>query len=49
MLRPIALLFSCALALSAAPALDVWHAKPDIRTALDVPLKAHEGTVLVVR
>src|SRR5260370_13624782 len=32
MLRPLALLSSCALALSAAPALDVWHAKPDIRT-----------------
>ena len=32
MFRPLALLFSCALALSAAPALDVWHARPDIRT-----------------
>ena len=32
MLRPLALLFSSALALSAAPALDVWHAKSDIRT-----------------
>ena len=32
MLRPLALLVSSALALSAAPAFDVWHAKPDIRT-----------------
>src|SRR4051794_33513885 len=32
MLRPIALLFSCALFLFAAPAFDVWHAKSEIRT-----------------
>ena len=32
MLRPLALLFSGAVALSAAPALDVWHAKSEIRT-----------------
>ncbi|MCX6633465.1 MAG: hypothetical protein NTW28_38205, partial [Candidatus Solibacter sp.] len=32
MLRPLALVFSVALALSAAPALDVWHARSDIRT-----------------
>src|ERR1035437_9804495 len=32
MLRPIVLLLFSALALSAAPALDVWHAKSDIRT-----------------
>src|SRR6516165_6093330 len=32
MLRPLALLFSCTAVLSAAPALDLWHARPDIRT-----------------
>src|SRR6476660_716092 len=32
MLRPVALLFCSAFAVFAAPALDVWHSKADIRT-----------------
>src|SRR5215471_14631901 len=32
MLRHAAILFACALSLSAAPALDVWNAKSEVRT-----------------